>query len=58
MPILSIISDTFWLICRWLKIVDNPVNKFEKDKEENSKIIANHDAAALNSKLDDDCNRL
>jgi predicted nuclease of predicted toxin-antitoxin system len=50
--ILSIISNIFWLIVRGFKRADDPNRIYEKAKAENARIIATHDADALNRSID------
>ena len=56
--IFSIISSAFWLVCRWLRIKDDPANKYQKAKDENAEIIKTGNAGDLNSKLDNLTDRL
>ena len=51
--IFSIISSVFWLVCRWLRIKDDPAAKYQKAKDENGKIVNTGDADAVNRRLDD-----
>jgi uncharacterized membrane protein len=50
--ILDIISGIFWLVIRWLKIKDNPQNKYEAAKSDNAKAVTSGDKAAVNRALD------
>lgn len=56
--ILSILSSVFWLIVRIFKRRDDPQRQYERNRNENAKIIADGDADSLNRKLDAGVNRL
>jgi len=51
--ILSIIVIGGWLLKRFLTKRDDPAAQYQREKDENAKIVNTGDADAVNRKLDD-----
>lgn len=54
----AIISFVLWFVRRWFTKRDDPQAQNQRNRDENSKIIATGNQRELNRKLDDALNRL
>jgi len=48
----QILNAILWLVVRFFKRRDDPQKQYERARQENARIIADHDADGLNRKLD------